>query len=79
VVYESVSDALRDLVKLKDRGGIISKFPKRITVLSNGQPYYYVEVMCKDRSCYVIEAVGKDAIKLMEECMKHTSTEEIAF
>jgi hypothetical protein len=72
VVYESISDALRELVLLRDRGGIISKSPKRVMILSNGVPYYYVEVRCKDGSHYIIEAVGREAIELREECTKIT-------
>jgi hypothetical protein len=72
VVYESISDALRELVLLRDRGGIISKSPKRVMILANGVPYYYVEVRCKDGSHYIIEAVGREAIELREECTKIT-------
>jgi hypothetical protein len=75
VVYESIRDALRELVLHRDKGGTISKSPERITILSNGQPYYYVEVTCKDGSRYVIEAVGREAIKLMEESKKLPSPE----
>jgi hypothetical protein len=70
MVYESISDALRQLVMLIERGGIISKSARRIMILSNGEPYYYVEVTCSDGSHYIIEAIGRDAIELMEECTK---------
>jgi hypothetical protein len=70
MVYESISDALRQLIMLRERGGIISKSPRRIMILSNGEPYYYVEVTRRDGSHYVIEAIGRDAIELMEECTK---------
>ena len=72
MVYESISDALRELILLRDRGGIISKSPKRILIISNGEPYYYAEVTCKDGSHYVIESVGREAIELREECTKIT-------
>ena len=72
MVYESISDALRELVLLRDKGGIISKSPKRIMIMSTGEPYYYVEVTCNDGSHYVIEAVGREAIELREECTKIT-------
>jgi len=41
-------------------------------IMSNGEPYYYVEVTCNDGSHYVIEAVGREAIELREECTKIT-------
>ncbi len=72
MVYESISEALRELILLRDRGGIISKSPKRIMIMSNGEPYYYVGVTCNDGSHYVIEAVGREAIELREECTKIT-------
>lgn len=75
MVYASISDALRELVLLRDKGGTISKSPKRIKMLSNGQPYYYVEVTCKNESRYVIEAIGREAIKLMEESKKLASAD----
>jgi hypothetical protein len=70
MVYESISDALRQLIMLRERGGIISRSPRRIMILSNGEPYYYVEVTCRDGGHYVIEVIGRDAIELMEECTK---------
>lgn len=41
-------------------------------IMSNGEPYYYVEVTCKDGRHYVIEAVGREAIELRGECTKIT-------
>lgn len=67
MAYESGTDAMRELVLLKDYGGHVTRSPPTLRILPNGLPYYYVEVTSKEGTKYVIEAYGEDAVGLRLE------------
>ena len=66
---ETTSDSSSQLRLLRSRGGRISKIPSGLSVLSNGLPYYYVEVTGDDGSQFGIPAYGDEAIRLHNEAI----------
>jgi hypothetical protein len=64
---ETTSDSSRQLRLLRSRGGRITKIPSGLSVLSNGLPYYYVEVTGDYGSQFGIPAFGDEAIRLHNE------------
>ena len=68
MAYNSSKDALRELLILREYGGRITKTPETVLTHSNGLPYYFAEVTCKDGDTYVIEAYGDEALELHNEC-----------
>ena len=67
---ETTSDSSSQLRLLRSRGGRISKIPSGLSVLSNGLPYYYVEVTGGDNgSQFGIPAYGDEAIRLHNEAI----------
>ena len=60
---------LVDSYALRSRGGRISKIPSGLSVLSNGLPYYYVEVTGDNGSQFGIPAYGDEAIRLHNEAI----------
>ena len=69
--YEEVaSDSSRQLRLLQSLGGRITKSPGAISVLSNGLPYFYVEVTGENGSQFGIPAYGDEAIELHNEALR---------
>ena len=66
---ETTSDSSSQLRLLRSRGGRISKIPSGLSVLSNGLPYYYVEVTGDNGSQFGIPAYGDEAIQLHNEAI----------
>ena len=66
---ETTSDSSRQLRLLWSRGGRITKIPSGFSVLSNGLPYYYVEVTGDNGSQFGIPAFGDEAIRLHNEAI----------
>ena len=66
---ETTSDSSSQLRLLRSRGGRISKIPSGLSVLSNGLPYYYVEVTGDNGSQFGIPAYGDEAIRLHNEAI----------
>ena len=64
------SDSSSQLRLLRSRGGRISKIPSGLSVLSNGLPYYYVEVTGDNGSQFGIPAYGDEAIRLHNEAIQ---------
>ena len=67
---ETTSDSSRQLRLLRSRGGRITKIPSGLSVLSNGLPYYYVEVTGDNGSQFGIPAFGDEAIELHNEALR---------
>ena len=67
---ETTSDSSSQLRLLRSRGGRISKIPSGLSVLSNGLPYYYVEVTGDNGSQFGIPAFGDEAIELHNEALR---------
>jgi len=67
---ETTSDFSSQLRLLRSRGGRISKIPSGLSVLSNGLPYYYVEVTGDNGSQFGIPAFGDEAIRLHNEAVR---------
>ena len=66
---ETTSDSSSQLRLLRSRGGRISKIPSGLSVLSNGLPYYYVEVTGDNGSQFGIPEYGDEAIRLHNEAI----------
>jgi len=64
------SDSSSQLRLLRSRGGRITKIPSGLSVLSNGLPYYYVEVTGDNGSQFGIPAYGDEAIRLHNEALR---------
>jgi hypothetical protein len=67
---ETTSDSSRQLRLLRSRGVRITKIPSALSVLSNGLPYYYVEVTGDNGSQFGIPAFGVEAIRLHNEAIR---------
>jgi hypothetical protein len=67
---ETTSDSSRQLRLLHSRGGRITKSPSGVSVLSNGLPYFYVEVTGDNGSQFGIPAFGDEAIELHNEALR---------
>ena len=67
---ESASGSSRQLRLLHSRGGRITKSPSSLSVLSNGLPYFYVEVTGDNGSQFGIPAYGDEAIELQNEAVR---------
>ena len=67
---ETTSDSGTQLRLLWSRGGRITKIPSGLSVLSNGLPYYYVEVTGDNGSQFGIPAFGDEAIRLHNEALR---------
>lgn len=64
------SDAIRQLHMLKSLGAWITRSPQVLLTLTNGIPYYFVEVTCDTGSQFGITAYGDEAIELLKEVDK---------
>ena len=71
---ETKSHSSRQLRLLRSLGGRITKAPIAISVLSNGLPYYFVEVTGDNGSQFGIPAYGDEAFELHKEAL---GTEEL--
>jgi len=67
---ETTSEYSRQLRLLHSRGGRITKSPSGISVLSNGLPYFYVEVTADNGSQFGIQAYGEEAVELHNEAFR---------
>lgn len=67
---EATSYSSRQLRLLHSQGGRITKSPSGLSVLSNGLPYYYVEVTGTNGSQFGIPAYGDEAIELHNETLR---------
>ena len=60
---ETTSETSRQLRLLRSRGGKVTKMATDLSVLSNGLPYFYVEVTGDNGSQFGIPAYGEEAIE----------------
>ena len=67
---ETTSDSSRQLRLLRSRGGKVTKMATDLSVLSNGLPYFYVEVTGDNGSQFGIPAYGEEAIELYNEALR---------
>jgi hypothetical protein len=71
VAYNDSTDALKQLDVLRLYGGSITRSSGIVSVLTNGIPYFFVEVTCQDGSQYGIPAYGEEAIELHKEATRN--------
>jgi hypothetical protein len=71
VAYDDSTDALKQLVLLQIYGGSITRSSGVVSVLTNGMPYFFVEVTCQDGSKYGISAYGDEATELHKEATRN--------
>jgi hypothetical protein len=67
--YLNSTDALQELIYLRRDGGRIGKSPDDFKILSNGMPYYYLDLTCETGSQYSIEAYGENAFQLQNRAV----------
>jgi hypothetical protein len=67
---DTTSDSSRKLRLLRSRGLVITKMPSDLSVLSNGLPYFYVEVTGDNGSQCGIPAYGDEAVELHNEALR---------
>lgn len=67
---ETTADSSSHLRVLRSLGGRITKSPSSVSMLSNGLPYFYVEVTRDNGSQFGIPAYGDEAIELHKEALK---------
>jgi hypothetical protein len=67
LLYNSSTDALRQLMRSEETGAYIVKISPKDSTLSNGVDYCYVGLKCKDGTSYSLQAYGKEARELHEE------------
>ena len=67
---DTTSDSSRQLRLLRSRGGQVTKMPSGLSVLSNGLPYFYVEVTGDNGSQFGIPAYGDEAVELYNEALR---------
>jgi hypothetical protein len=67
---DTTSDSSRKLRLLRSRGLVITKMPSDLSVLSNGLPYFYVEVTGDNGSQFGIPAYGDEAVELHNEALR---------
>ena len=67
---ETTSESSRQLRLLRSRGGKVTKMATDLSVLSNGLPYFYVEVTGDNGSQFGIPAYGEEAIELHNEALR---------
>jgi hypothetical protein len=67
---ETTRESSRQLRLLRSRGGKVTKMPSDLSVLSNGLPYFYVEVTADNGSQFGIPAYGEEAIELHNEALR---------
>ena len=67
---EATSESSRQLRLLHSHGGRITRSPSDVSVLSNGLPYFYVEVTATNGSQFGIPAYGDEAIELHNESLR---------
>ena len=72
MAYSDATDALQQLLQLRSNGGSITSFARRVSTITNGLPYYFVEVTSQNGSRYAIQAYGDKATKLYYEVMTIT-------
>jgi hypothetical protein len=72
VAYNDSTDALRQLLLLRLYGGRITGSSSAVSILTNGLPYFFVEVTWEDGSQYGIPAYGEEAIELHKEATRMT-------
>ncbi len=72
MAYNDSPDALRQLILLRLYGGRISRSSGEVSILTNGLPYFFVEVTLEDGNQYGIPAYGEEAIELHKEAVRIT-------
>ncbi|HEX9317368.1 MAG TPA: hypothetical protein VF884_00360 [Nitrososphaeraceae archaeon] len=66
---EIKNDSIRQLRLLRLHGGKITRSSTKVSELSNGLPYFFVELTCEDGRQMGIPAYGDEAIALCAETL----------
>ena len=74
LTYLNSTDVLQELIYLWRDGGRINKSPDDFKILSNGMPYYYMDVTCHTGIQYSIEPYEEHAFQLPNRavCIDHS-------
>ena len=77
LTYLNSTDALQELIYLRRDGGIIGKSPDDFKILSNGIPYYYMDVTCDTGTQYSIETYGEHAFQLQNRAVSTDRSRDV--
>ena len=74
LTYLNSTDVLQELIYLWRDGGRINKSPDDFRILSNGMPYYYMDVTCHTGIQYSIEPNEEHTFQLQNRgvCIDHS-------
>ena len=72
MAYNNSADAPKQLLLLRLYGASITRSSGSVSTLTDGMPYFFVELTLDDGSKYGIPAYGHEAIELYEEASKIT-------
>lgn len=74
LTYLNSTDVLQELIYLWRDGGRTNKSPDDFKILSNGMPYYYMDVTCHTGIQYSIEPCEEHAFQLQNRavCIDHS-------
>ncbi|MGA9910637.1 MAG: hypothetical protein WBP84_10550 [Nitrososphaeraceae archaeon] len=74
LTYLNSTDVIQELIYLWRDGGRINKSPDDFKILSNGMPYYNMDVTCHTGIQYSIEPCEEHAFQLQNRavCIDHS-------
>jgi len=70
--------ALRQLMRISNMGGEITKAPCEVSIMLNGLRYYSMEVNMENDS-YIIQAFGDEAVALYKTAMTLLEEKKILY
>lgn len=73
LTYLNSTDVIQELIYLWRDGGRINKSPDDFKILSNGMPYYYMDITCHTGIQYSSEPYEEHAFQLQNRavCIDH--------
>lgn len=70
MAFTDSTSASRQLLLLRLYGGRVTRSSNGVSTLTNGLPYFFVEVTGEDGSQYGIPAFGEEALELHNEVIR---------
>ena len=67
MVYNSIIDAVKELILVAENGGYVSWISDNDSKLINGLDYCLVEITCRSGTQYAVQAYGDEALNLFCE------------
>jgi hypothetical protein len=67
MAYDSMIDAVKELILVEENGGYVSWISDKDSRLINGLDYCLVEITCRSGTQYAVQTYGDEALKLFCE------------